>query len=151
MTDEYYMKKALEQAKRAAQAGEVPVGAVVVYQDQIIARGYNLRERKKDPTAHAEINAITRAAKKLGGWRLTGCTLYVTLEPCPMCAGAMVNARMDRVVYGADDPKAGYCKSLHHTPQDSRLNHQCEISSGVLREDCAQILKDFFSQKRNKK
>lgn len=148
MTDEYYMKKALEQAKRAADMGEVPVGAVIVYEDRIIARGYNLREKRKDPTAHAEMIAISRAAKKLGSWRLTGCTLYVTLEPCPMCAGALVNARIDRLVYGADDPKAGYCKSLYHTPQDKRLNHRCKVTSGVLQTPCAQILRDFFAQRR---
>lgn len=150
MTDESFMRAALLQAKKAEEKDEVPVGAVVVKDGKIIARGYNKRETAKDPTAHAELLAMRRAAKKLGGWRLSGCTLYVTLEPCPMCAGAAVNARIDRIVFGAADPKAGYCGSLHDTCSDARLNHQIKVTGGILAEQCGQLLTDFFKRKRNK-
>ncbi|MBE5781556.1 MAG: nucleoside deaminase [Clostridiales bacterium] len=151
MTDEAYMKKAILQAQAAARKGEVPVGAVVVKDGEIIARGHNLRESRKDPSAHAELIAIQRAAKKLGGWRLSGCTVYVTLEPCPMCAGAMINARVDRIVFGAYDPKAGCCGTFYNLPGDDRFNHTCAVEGGVMEADCARLLKDFFASRRKKK
>lgn len=146
-----YMRAALKQADVAARKGEVPVGAVVVKDGVILARAHNLRESKKDPTAHAEILAMQKAAKKLGGWRLTGCTLYVTLEPCPMCAGAAINARVDRIVYGAADPKAGCCASLYALPEDERFNHRCRIEGGVLAEQAQTQLRAFFQNRRKKK
>ncbi|MBQ6691805.1 MAG: tRNA adenosine(34) deaminase TadA [Clostridia bacterium] len=147
---ERYMKKALAQAAVAAKKGEVPVGAVVVHQGRIIARGHNLRESAHDPTAHAELLAMQRAAKKLGGWRLSGCTLYVTLEPCPMCAGAAINARIDEIVFGAYDPKAGCCGTLHDLPRDPRFNHRCKVTGGVLETKCSDILRNFFKNRRQK-
>ena len=132
------------QAKAAARKGEVPVGAIVVKNDVIISRAHNLRESRRDPTAHAEMLVLQRAAKKLGGWRLFGCTLYVTLEPCPMCAGACINARVDTIVYGASDPKTGCCGSLYTLPQDERFNHRPAVVGGVLAQDCAMLLTDFF-------
>ncbi len=151
MNHEYYMKQALKQAEKAFAKDEVPVGAIIVKDGKIIARAHNLREKTKDPTAHAEILAIKKAAKKLSGWRLLDCTLYVTLEPCPMCSGACVNARIKEIVFGAYDPKAGYCGSLHNTAEDTSLNHNMIITSGILEDQCAQILKDFFANKRNKR
>ncbi|MDL2225875.1 tRNA adenosine(34) deaminase TadA [Eubacteriales bacterium OttesenSCG-928-M02] len=148
--DEKFMRAAIQQAKKAASLDEVPVGAVVVYDGKIIARGYNQRERKKDPTAHAELIAVKRAAKRLGDWRLTGCTVYVTLEPCPMCAGVMVNARVQRVVFGGYDPKAGYGGTLHNAMQDAALNHRCAVSGGVLEAECAALLTSFFREKRQR-
>ena len=145
--DEKWMKKAWMQAKVAAKKGEVPVGAVVVKDGRIIARAHNLRESAKDPTAHAEILAMRRAAKKLGGWRLTGCELYVTLEPCPMCAGAVINARLDAVYFGAFDPKAGAFGSRVNL-NEVGLNHKTKIVGGVLERDCADILSEYFSNKR---
>jgi tRNA(adenine34) deaminase len=142
------MKRAIELGRKAASIGEVPVGAVVYRGSQILAEGYNIREAAADPTGHAELIAMSLAGKKLGDWRLTDCSLAVTLEPCPMCAGAMVNARLGRVIYGAADPKAGACHTLYHIPTDSRLNHRVEIVSGVMAEQCAQLLKDFFQQRR---
>jgi tRNA(adenine34) deaminase len=132
--DEKYMRAAIEAARIAEQNGDVPIGAVIVYQDRIIARAYNQREQLQDPTAHAEIVALTQAAEFVGSWRLEGCTMYVTLEPCCMCAGALVLSRMDRLVYGCDDPKAGACKSLYNIVQDERLNHRLEerLSSNQL-------------------
>ncbi len=147
MTDKEFMRKALDLAKEAADEGEVPVGAVVVKDGKVIAEGRNRREGAHNALAHAEIEALNGACAVLGGWRLTGCTLYVTLEPCPMCAGAIINARVDRVVYGADDPKAGSCGSLvnlFHLP----YNHTPVVERGVLEEDCAAILKEFFKKLR---
>ncbi len=143
-----YMKLAIEQAKIAEENGDVPIGAVIVYQDQIIGKAYNQREQLKDPTAHAEIIALTQAAAYLESWRLNGCTMYITLEPCPMCAGALVLARIDRLVYGCDDPKTGAAKSLYNIVQDERLNHRLEVTSGILAEDCSKILQDFFLNRR---
>ena len=143
------MKMALAQADIALEGGDVPIGAVIVYENKIIAKGCNLRHQLNDPTAHAEIIAITAAAEYIGNWRLHGCTIYVTLEPCCMCAGALVLARIDRLVYGCDDPKAGAVKSLYNIVQDKRLNHRLEVTSGVLADDCSVILTDFFRKKRN--
>ena len=147
------MRAAIVAAKIAEENGDVPIGAVIVYKNQIIAKAYNQREQLQDPTAHAEIIALTQAAAAKESWRLNGCTMYVTLEPCPMCAGALVLARVDRLVYGCDDPKAGACKSLYNIVQDERLNHRLEVTSGVLQEQCRQQLQEFFSQRReeNKK
>ena len=142
------MAKALCQAQAAARKGEVPVGAVVVREGSSVARAHNLRETRRDPAAHAELIALQRAAKKLGGWRLMDCTVYVTLEPCPMCAGAMINARVARVVFGAFDPKAGCCGTLYQLIQDGRFNHTCPVTGGVLEAECAGILKEFFARKR---
>jgi tRNA(adenine34) deaminase len=146
--DEQYMRQAIEAAKIAEENGDVPIGAVVVYENQIIGRAYNQREQLKDPTAHAEIIALTQAAAALETWHLNGCTIYVTLEPCPMCAGALVLGRLDRLVYGCGDPKAGACGSLYNIVQDERLNHRLEITSGVLADECAKLLQDFFRQRR---
>ncbi len=148
--DERYMRVALDEAFAAAEEGEVPVGAVVVQEGRIIGRGHNQRETLNDPTAHAEMIAITAAASALQSWRLEGCTLYVTLEPCPMCAGAIVQARIERLVFGALDPKAGACVSLYEIPSDRRLNHRSEIVGPVLSGECGQILQDFFIEQRTK-
>ncbi|GAB7388481.1 tRNA adenosine(34) deaminase TadA [Bacillaceae bacterium] len=148
--DEMWMRAALDEAKRAEALGEVPIGAVIVRGGQLVGRGHNLRETKGDPLAHAEMLAIKEASEALGGWRLTGCTLYVTLEPCPMCAGAIVQARIDRVVFGARDPKAGCAGSLMNLLQDERLNHRAAITEGVLQQECSRILKDFFLHLRGK-
>ena len=142
------MKMAIDAAHIAEENGDVPIGAVIVYQDQIIAKAYNQREQLQDPTAHAEIIALTQAAVFRQNWHLAGCTMYVTLESCCMCAGALVLARMDRLVYGCDDPKAGACKSLYNIVQDDRLNHRVEITTGVLAEDCSNLLKGFFTERR---
>ena len=142
------MSRAIELGKKAAAVGEVPVGAVVYKGNKIIAEGYNLREASNDPVGHAELLAMSAAGKKLGEWRLTDCTLAVTLEPCPMCAGAMVNARLGRVLYGATDPKAGACHTLYRIPTDSRLNHEVEVIGGVLASKCRQLLRDFFQHRR---
>ena len=149
--DEKYMRLAIEQAKIAEENGDVPIGAVIVYKDQIIGRAYNQREQLKDPTAHAEIIALTQAAAALENWHLNGCTIYVTLEPCPMCAGALVLSRIDRLVYGCDDPKTGAVKSLYNIVTDGRLNHRLEVTSGVLADECAKQLQDFFQKKRLEK
>ena len=149
--DILYMQKALREAEAAARADEVPVGAVVVYEDKVIGRAHNQRELLADPTAHAEMLALTQAASYLENWRLLGCTLYVTLEPCPMCAGAMVLARIDRVVFGTTDPKAGACQTLYRIADDERLNHRVEVISGVLAQPCEMLLKDFFAKKRASK
>lgn len=146
--DQQYMRLTIEQASIAEENGDVPIGAVIVYKNQIIGRAYNQREQLKDPTAHAEIIALTQAAAFLESWRLNGCTIYVTLEPCPMCAGALVLARMDRLVYGCDDPKTGACKSLYNIVQDERLNHRLEVTSGVLEEQCREQLQGFFARRR---
>lgn len=150
MFDEHerFMAAALEEARAADARDEVPVGAVVVRGGRIIGRGHNQRETLADPTAHAEMLAITAAAGAMGDWRLTDCTLYVTLEPCPMCAGAIVLARLMRVVYGVDDPKFGACGSLYTIPTDPRTNHQVELVSGVCADACSQLLRDFFRRQR---
>lgn len=139
---------ALEEARQAAQAGEVPVGAVVVLGDEVIGRGSNRGITENDPTAHAEIVALRAAACHLANYRLAGCALYVTVEPCAMCAGAAVLARIERLVYGCDDPKAGAVRSLFRIADDSRLNHRMEIASGVLAEECGSLLRSFFQAKR---
>ena len=144
-----FMALALVEAEAAAAAGEVPIGAVVVHDGRLIASAHNQREQLRDPTAHAEMIAITQAAEALGNWRLEGCTLYVTLEPCPMCAGAAVLARLPRVVYGAADPKAGAAATLFRLLDDPRLNHRAEVIAGVLAEPCGEILSRFFQEKRN--
>jgi len=148
--DQKFMKLAIEAAKIAEDNGDVPIGAVIVYQNQIIAKAYNQREQLQDPTAHAEIIALTQAAAYLENWRLNGCTIYVTLEPCPMCAGALVLSRIDRLVYGCDDPKAGACKSLYSIVTDDRLNHKVVVVSGVVEEQCRQQLQRFFAKRRHK-
>ena len=148
---EAYMRIALEQAQQAFAIGEIPVGAVITHRDRVIAAAHNQREQLRDPTAHAEMIAITQAAEAVGNWRLTDCVLYVTLEPCPMCAGAIINARIPRVVFGAADPKAGAVQSVFRLLSDARLNHRAEISSGVLQAPCSQMLTHFFEQRRNGK
>ncbi|KXS45811.1 MULTISPECIES: tRNA adenosine(34) deaminase TadA [unclassified Candidatus Frackibacter] len=147
--DYYYMRCALEEAQKAYQKEEVPIGAVIIKDDEIIARSHNLKEELNDPTAHAEVLAIKDAAQRLGGWRLNNCTLYVTIEPCPMCAGALVQARVDRVVYGASDSKAGAAGSVVNLFNLDELNHQIEVEVGVLEEECSNIMKRFFKELRN--
>ena len=142
------MQMALEQARIAESLGEVPIGAVIVRDNQVIATGHNRRIIDSEPTAHAEIIAIRSAARAIGDWRLSGCTLYVTLEPCPMCAGAIVLARIDRLVYGASDPKAGAVETLYQICSDERLNHRVEIVSGILANECAQLISKFFQRQR---
>ncbi|MBX2987886.1 MAG: tRNA adenosine(34) deaminase TadA [Bdellovibrionaceae bacterium] len=152
LSDEDYMKMALKWAEKAAKRDEVPIGAVLVAADgTVISHGYNMRENWKTPLAHAEIIAIQTAAKKLQQWRLLDTTLYVTLEPCPMCAGALVQARVGRLVYGATDPKAGATESLYRICSDARLNHRLEITRGVLEKECGEILTGFFRRKRQQK
>ena len=146
--DERFMKVAIESAKIAEENGDVPIGAVIVYKNQIIGKAYNQREQLAVPTAHPEIIALTQAAAALENWHLNVCTMYVTLEPCPMCAGALVLSRMDRLVYGCDDPKAGACKSLYNIVTDGRLNHRLEVTSGVLQEQCREQLQGFFARRR---
>lgn len=147
-----YMKEALKEARKAADMGEVPVGAVVVYEGKIIGRGHNSTETSKDSTCHGEIIALRDAANFLGRWRLSGCSMYVTLEPCPMCAGALVAARLDNLYIGADDPKTGACGSLFNITQDRRLNHFVHIERGMRGEESSELLKDFFQKLRaNKK
>jgi tRNA(adenine34) deaminase len=146
--DETFMAEALAEARRAAAEGEVPIGAVLVAEGRIAGRGRNARERLRDPTAHAEILALQEAARTLGRWRLTGSTMYATLEPCPMCAGALVNARVDRLVYGVADPKAGAVDTLFDVVRDARLNHRIAVSSGVLAEECGALLREFFRERR---
>ena len=145
---EAWMRLALAQAGQAADEDEVPVGAVLVHEGRAIAAAYNQREALHDPTAHAEMIAITQAAESLGSWRLDGCTLYVTLEPCPMCAGAIVQARIPRVVFGAADPKAGAVCSLYRLLEDGRLNHRAQVIAGVLAAPCGEILTRFFQRQR---
>jgi tRNA(adenine34) deaminase len=147
--DRHFMNLALDVAREAAARGEVPVGAILVENEQVIASSGNSKESEFDPLGHAEIRVIQAAAKALGRWRLTGCTLYVTLEPCTMCAGALVHARIDRVVYGATDPKAGAVESLYQILSDTRLNHRPIVSGGVLAEECGAILSDFFAARRD--
>ncbi len=147
---ENFMRQALTEAEAALRADEVPVGAIILHQGQVVGSAHNQREGLRDPTAHAEMIAITQAAAGLGSWRLEGCTLYVTLEPCPMCAGAIVQARIPRVVYGASDPKAGAVRTLFQLLDDPRLNHRAEIIGGVLEEACGELLTRFFRDKRAK-
>jgi tRNA(adenine34) deaminase len=144
------MERAIGLAKQAALLDEVPVGAVIYRGTDVIAEAFNLRERTKDPVTHAELLAISKAGRALKEWRLSDCSMAVTLEPCPMCAGAMVNARLGRVFYGASDPKAGACETLYRIPVDPRLNHEVEMIGGVLADRCAQLLKDFFQRKRER-
>ena len=147
--DHHFMRLALQQAVAAFEQDEVPVGAVIVHEGRVIGAAHNQRETLSDPTAHAEMLAITQAAEARSDWRLNGCTLYVTLEPCPMCAGALVNSRIDRVVYGALDPKAGAVHSLFTIGSDPRLNHRFAITPGVMQADCGAILTEFFRIKRS--
>lgn len=149
--DERYMKEAIKQAKKAYAIGDVPIGCVIVYEDKIIARGYNKRNKNKTTLAHAELLAIAKATKKLGDWRLEGCTMYVTLEPCQMCAGAIVQARMDRVVIGSMNTKAGCAGSVINLLQMKQFNHQVEMEKGVLGEECSEMLSQFFRELRQKK
>ncbi len=147
----YHMEMALEEAQIAFEEDEVPVGAVILSLDKgIIARAHNMREQLQDPTAHAEMIALTQAANFLKSWRLERCIMYVTLEPCPMCAGGIVQARLPWIVYGASDAKAGACHSLFNITNDSRLNHRCQVLSGVKADSCADILREFFLKKRAK-
>jgi tRNA(adenine34) deaminase len=146
--DERAMERALEQARACLSWGDVPIGAVITRGEEVLAGAGNERERRGDPTAHAEILALRAAAERLGTWRLEGCTVYVTLEPCPMCAGALVLARVDRLVYGAADPKAGFAGSLGDIVRDPRLNHRLEVTSGVRAEEAGALLRDFFAQRR---
>lgn len=147
---EDFMREALKEARTAFSLGEVPVGCVIVRDGEIIARGHNLTETAKDPTVHAEMNALRDAAKALGGWRLPGCSAYVTCEPCAMCAGAMVWARIEDLYVGADDPKAGACGSVVNVAANQNLNHTIRIHRGILKDECAGIMKEFFQELRAK-
>ena len=149
---EFFMREALKEAQKAYDQAEVPIGAIVVLNGEIIGRGHNLREKEQDATLHAEIKAIRQANQHLGSWRLEDCELFVTLEPCPMCSGAMILARMKRVVFGAFDPKAGTAGTFMNLLQDSRFNHQVEVEQGVLEDECKEILQQFFKglRERNK-
>jgi tRNA(adenine34) deaminase len=148
MDDDGFMREAIGEAERAAALGEVPVGCVVVIGGEIVGRGGNRRESASDPTAHAEMIAIREAAQSIGGWRLVGATLYVTQEPCPMCAGAIVNARVERVVFGCDNPKAGAVKTLYRLLEDERLNHRVTVEQSPLAAECGALLTTFFSALR---
>ncbi|MGI5876675.1 MAG: tRNA adenosine(34) deaminase TadA [Dethiobacteria bacterium] len=150
MHDEEYMRVALDMAKEAFKRGEVPIGAVLLHEGRILAKNHNRREELQDATAHAEILVLREAGKLLGGWRLLGTTLYVTLEPCPMCAGALVQARVSRLVYGTSDPKGGAAGSLYDIPRDPRLNHRLEVEEGFLKEESAALLQSFFQKRREK-
>lgn len=151
--DEQFMRLAIEEAKKAEQLNEVPIGAVITHHHEVIATGYNLRETSQETLSHAELIAIRKANQKVGSWRLEECTLYVTLEPCPMCAGAIIQSRMKRVVFGTFDPKAGCAGTLMNLLNEERFNHQVDVRSGVLQDECAYLLTNFFRQlrKRNKK
>lgn len=149
--DFYWMEKALHQASKAEALGEVPIGALIVKDNTIIGRGFNQRESKNDPSAHAEMIAIRQAARRLQAWRLTGTTLYVTLEPCPMCMGAILLARIERVVFGCHDPKGGAAGSLYDLSNDPRFNHQVTLTSGIMQTECSTILSDFFRALRREK
>ena len=145
---EHYMKLALKEAKKAYDKGEAPIGAVIVKEGKVIARAHNLREKNNDPTAHAEILVLRKAAKKLGGWRLLGCDMYVTLEPCAMCAGAIIQARIERLFAGAMDPKAGAAGSVVNLFNETRFNHKVEVETRIFEGECANVLKDFFKKLR---
>ena len=147
-TDEKYMKEAIRQAKKARALEEVPIGCVIVYEGKIIARGYNRRNTDKNTLSHAELNAIRKASRKLGDWRLEGCTMYVTLEPCQMCSGAIVQSRMTRVVVGCMNPKAGCAGSILNLLDMPEFNHQVELTTGVMEEECSQMMKSFFKELR---
>ncbi|MBM6754030.1 nucleoside deaminase [Lactobacillus alvi] len=151
MTEIDYMRVAMAEAEQAEILGEVPIGAVVVHDGKIIGRGHNMREKFQDATYHAEVLAIMEACQNLGSWRLEDCDLYVTLEPCIMCSGAIINSRIKRVIYAASDPKAGAVDSLYHLLQDERLNHQVEVKSGVLATECGDMLRHFFRMIRKKR
>lgn len=151
LQDESFMQEALIEADKAASIGEVPIGAVVVFEGKIIARAHNLRETSLDPSAHAEFAAMIQASKKLNRWRLSGCSVYVTLEPCLMCAGLMINSRIDRCVYGAPDPKGGALGTLYNVSHDVRLNHEFEVVQGVLQQECADKLSNFFRDLRRRR
>ncbi|WML58253.1 tRNA adenosine(34) deaminase TadA [Neobacillus sp. PS2-9] len=149
--DEYYMSEAIKEAKKAEERMEVPIGAVLVIEDRIISRAHNLREIEQNAVAHAELIAIEQACREIGSWRLENATLYVTLEPCPMCSGAIILSRVKRVVYGASDPKGGCAGTLMNLLQDDRFNHQSEVTKGVLEVECGQLLSDFFRSLRERK
>ncbi|MGO4111516.1 tRNA adenosine(34) deaminase TadA [Paenibacillus sp. YAF4_2] len=149
--DQAWMQLAIEEANKAEQIGEVPIGAILVKDGEVVGKGYNLREINHDPTAHAEMVAIREACERLGAWRLLDCTLYVTLEPCPMCAGAIVQSRVKRVVFGTGDPKAGCAGTLMNLLQEPRFNHETEVTSGILQAECAALLTNFFRNLRNKR
>ncbi|MDR4950257.1 tRNA adenosine(34) deaminase TadA [Neobacillus cucumis] len=149
--DEYFMREAIKEAKKAEEINEVPIGAVLVMNGEIVARAHNLREIDQTAIAHAELLAIDQACRQTGSWRLEDSTLYVTLEPCPMCAGAIILSRVKRVVYGAKDPKGGCAGTLMNLLQDERFNHQCEVITGVLEAECGQMLSDFFRSIRDRK
>ena len=149
--DHYYMQLAMEEAQKAATLGEVPIGAIIIYQNEIIARAHNLRETSQNAVTHAELMAIQQACDVVGSWRLEETTLYVTLEPCPMCAGAILQSRIPRVVYGARDSKAGCVDSLYHLLNDNRFNHECEVTEGILGEECGELLTKFFKDLRTRK
>ncbi|WP_163540048.1 tRNA adenosine(34) deaminase TadA [Gracilibacillus sp. YIM 98692] len=151
MTDQEYMQYALEEAKKAATLGEVPIGAIIVYEEEIIASAFNLREKLQTTSSHAEMLAIDKANESIGSWRLENCTLYVTLEPCPMCAGAILQSRIPRVVYAASDPKAGCAGSVFNLLQDNRFNHQVDVCAGVLEQESSELLSAFFHALRQKK
>jgi len=148
--DEKFMKIAIEEANKAYSTLEVPVGAIVVYKDKVIGTGYNMRETLKDPTAHAEMIAIKKASEYLGGWRLIGCTMYVTVEPCPMCAGAILNSRIERLVIGTRDLKMGCCGTILDLLHNTSFNHQVDVTWGVLEEECSGIMKRFFKELRQR-
>ncbi|MCM3318245.1 tRNA adenosine(34) deaminase TadA [Rummeliibacillus stabekisii] len=150
-TDHYFMEMAIEEAKKAEALGEVPIGAIIVQNGTVIAKAHNLRETTQNAVTHAELMAIQDACKSFGSFRLEETTLYVTLEPCPMCAGAILQSRIPRVVYGARDPKAGCVDSLYHLLNDSRFNHECEVTEGVMGTECGQLLSSFFKELRAKK
>lgn len=147
-TDEHWMKEAIEEGKKAAELMEVPIGAVIVYEDKIIGRGFNQRNTKKSTLGHAEILAIEEASAYMGDWRLEGCTMYVTVEPCPMCAGALVQARIDRVVYGTMNTKAGCAGSIYNLLEEPKFNHQVVLETGVLQEECSEMMSGFFRNLR---
>ncbi len=149
--DSYFMKEAIKEATKAQGLNEVPIGAVIVYEGKIISRAYNLREREQNSLAHAELLAIDKACRVQGSWRLEDTTLYVTLEPCPMCSGAIILSRVKRVVYGASDPKGGCAGTLMNLLEDPRFNHQCEVVKGVLESECSELLSDFFRKIRERK
>lgn len=150
-TDQRYMKEAIRQAKKAAALGDVPIGCIIVYKDKIIARGYNRRMADKNVLSHAEINAMKKACRHVNDWRLEGCTMYVTLEPCPMCAGAIVQARIPRVVIGCMNPKAGCAGSVLDMLHEEGFNHQADTETGVMEQECSALMKDFFKALRSKK
>ncbi len=150
MEYEYFMDMALEEAKKAYEKDEVPIGCVIVYKGEVIAREHNTRITDKNPLCHAEIKAISKAAETVGDWRLEGCTVFVTVEPCPMCSGAILQSRIDRVVFGCRNPKAGCCGSILNMMDDDRFNHKVELDEGIRQEECSRIMKEFFKRRREK-